>query len=115
LGFARHTVFTTSLLKCGVHEPSPAEWGACRAHFERELSLLQPSFIVSLGTLTSQILLNEGTPVIGEWREINGIPVLGTHHFKDAVTPQAHQLKRSMANHLKRLKLRLEAQRAEPL
>ena len=108
LGLSRHSVYTTSLLKCSVTEPSPAEWGACRVHFERELSLLQPKLIVALGTLTTQILLNKPTPLVGEWFEISGIPVMGTHHFSDAIVPQADRLKRSMGDHLRRLKTRLD-------
>jgi len=108
LGLSRHSVYTTSLMKCSVTEPSPAEWGACRVHFERELSLLQPKMIVALGTLTTQILLNKPTPLVGEWFEISGIPVIGTHHFSDAIVPQADRLKRSMGDHLRRLKIKLD-------
>ena len=108
LGLTRHRVYTTSLLKCSTSHPRIPEWVACRAHFERELSLLQPKFIVSLGVLTTQILLDQDTPMIGEWFEVAGTPVLGTHHFSDAIDERAIRLKRQMADHLKRLKLRLD-------
>lgn len=107
LGLSRHRVYTTSLLKCGLHDPSPAEWEACRTHFETELRLLQPKLIVALGALTTQILLNKPSPLVGEWSEVSGIPMIGTHHFRDAVTPNVDRLKRSMGDHLRRFKERL--------
>jgi uracil-DNA glycosylase family 4 len=108
LGLSRHEVYTTSLLKCANSEPTPAEWTRCRTHFERELQLARPAYIITLGALTSQILLNSSGPLIGEWSEISGVPVLSTHHFSDAVHPQGVALKHQMAAHLNRLRARLE-------
>lgn len=107
LGLSRHSVYTTSLLKCSTADPTPAEWKECRTHFERELKLVQPKLIVTLGTLTIQILLNQATPLLGEWCEIDGVPVFGTHHFRDVVS-QADRLKRLMGDHLRRLKIKLD-------
>ena len=113
LKLARHEVYTTSLLKCGTSEPTPAEWGRCRAHFQRELELLRPKVIVALGSLASQILLNRSGPLIGEWSEVAGVPLLCTHHFQDVSHPRAVALKTELAQHLKWLRARLDSLHSE--
>ena len=107
LGLARHEVYVTSLLKCATSSPTRAEWEACRVHFERELALVAPRVIVALGPLASQILLNLNSPIVGEWGDLMGIPVMPTFHFSEMVRAQDH-LKHEFSRHLRRALTRLE-------
>lgn len=48
----RHQVYITNVIKCrppGNRDPEPAELQACRAYLERQIALIQPAVIVTLG------------------------------------------------------------------
>jgi uracil-DNA glycosylase family 4 len=106
LGLSRSEVYVTSLLKCATTSPTRSEWEACQAHFSREVALISPRVIVALGPLTAQILLNLKAPIVGEWGELMGIPVMPTFHFSEMVRAQEN-LKREFASHLRRAQHRL--------
>jgi uracil-DNA glycosylase family 4 len=85
-GFRRQEVYLTNMLKCrppGNRTPLPAEIGNCRGFLDRQIELIRPKYICTLGGCASQSLLNT-TQTIGKLRgkfhDYKGIPVLCTYH-----------------------------------
>lgn len=79
--------YVTHLLKCRPLDaagqerlPTEAESAACRPYFERELALLQPRTIVTLGSMAAAGILPGEKPVRGTVRQLGSMAVLATFH-----------------------------------
>jgi DNA polymerase len=86
LGLKREEVYLTNMLKCrppGNRTPLPAEIGNCREYLDRQLELIRPKAICTVGGCASQNLLGS-TETIGRLRgrlhDYRGMHVLCTYH-----------------------------------
>lgn len=69
-GWKRDDVYILNVLKCRPPEnrnPLPAETDNCRQYFERQFEILRPEYIVCVGTVPAQALL-ETTEAVGRLR-----------------------------------------------
>ena len=80
-------VYITHLLKCRPLDeagqerlPTEAESAACRPYFERELALLQPRTIVTLGSMAAAGINPGEKPVRGTVRQLGNASVIATFH-----------------------------------
>lgn len=79
-------VYIANVLKCRPPEnrnPLPEEMLQCGPYLERQLSILKPKAICTLGLFASQYLLQTQQPIgklRGRWFEYKGVPVLPTYH-----------------------------------
>lgn len=87
MGYRREDVFIANILKCrppGNRKPAPEEMQACRPYLERQIELLQPRVIITLGATALEGLFNQEmiriTKVRGNWMSWNDIPVMPTFH-----------------------------------
>jgi len=79
LGWRREEVFITNVVKCrppGNRDPQPDEIGACEPYLRRQLDVLQPALVVTLGRF-SMAHFRPGARISG---------VHGTHVPGDAAT-----------------------------
>jgi uracil-DNA glycosylase len=82
----REDVYILNVLKCrppGNRNPAPEEVASCRGFFERQLELIQPEFIICLGTIAAQSLLKTDQPIgklRGKFFDFNGSTVICTYH-----------------------------------
>lgn len=79
--------YVTHLLKCRPLDdagqerlPTQAESAACRPYFDRELALLQPRTIVTLGSMAAAGINPGEKPVRGTVRQLGGSSVIATFH-----------------------------------
>ncbi|MEA1051079.1 uracil-DNA glycosylase [Lamprobacter modestohalophilus] len=92
VGLTREQVYIANIVKCrppGNRNPEPDEASACRPYLERQIALIQPKLIVSLGAVSANNLLGN-TEAVGRLRGKrhyyqpgNGtapIPLLVTYH-----------------------------------
>jgi uracil-DNA glycosylase family 4 len=84
---AGRDVYITHLLKCRPLDeagqerlPTEAEAAACRPYFDRELALLQPRTIVTLGSMAAAGILPGEKPVRGTVRQLGHASVVATFH-----------------------------------
>jgi len=84
---ANKNVYITHLLKCRPLDdsgqermPTDAESAACRPYFERELALVQPRTIVTLGQMAAAGIIAGEKPVRGKVRQLGNAAVLATFH-----------------------------------
>lgn len=84
-------VFFTNLIKCrplGNRTPRPDEIAACRPYLERQIALLKPQRILTLGRLAAQALLGSEADLDamrGQVHRVRSeagqeIPLVATHH-----------------------------------
>jgi uracil-DNA glycosylase family 4 len=86
-GFERSEVYIANLLKCRPPEnrdPQPHEIESCLPWLERQIAIIQPRVICTLGKYSAQILTGKPKATIGALRgkvfHYNGIPVVPTYH-----------------------------------
>ncbi|OEZ92367.1 uracil DNA glycosylase superfamily protein [Janthinobacterium sp. HH106] len=84
---AASDVYITHLLKCRPLDetgqerlPTEAESAACRPYFDRELALLQPRTIVTLGSMAAAGINPGEKPVRGKVRQLGSASVVATFH-----------------------------------
>jgi DNA polymerase len=84
----RGQVYIGNILKCrppNNRDPQPAEADACRSYLDRQIALIRPRLILSVGRVCAHNLLHTDVPV-GRLRgrvhsvEPGGIPVIVTYH-----------------------------------
>jgi DNA polymerase len=86
IGLDRKQVYLCNLLKCrlpGNRNPTTEEMAACRGHLEKQLALLHPRLICTLGAFAAQALLQTQEPLSqlrGREHTFRGIPVIPTLH-----------------------------------
>ncbi|MGK5039585.1 uracil-DNA glycosylase [Janthinobacterium sp. GB1R12] len=80
-------VYITHLLKCRPLDeagqerlPTEAESAACRPYFDRELALLQPRTILTLGSMAAAGINPGEKPVRGKVRQLGSASVVATFH-----------------------------------
>ena len=82
----RDDVYIANVIKCRPPEnrnPEQDELDACRPHIRRQIEIIQPKVIVTLGRFALQSLLEKGyavSSVRGQWLDYNGIRVMPTYH-----------------------------------
>jgi DNA polymerase len=85
-GWKRADVYIMNVLKCRPPEnrnPLPNEVDNCRAFFERQFEILRPEYIVCVGTVPAQALLETAESVgklRGRWHRYRDSKVLITYH-----------------------------------
>jgi len=70
MSLSREEVYILNIVKCrppGNRNPEPAEAKHCREYLDRQLAVLQPEYIVCLGAVAAQNLLNT-TEAVGRLR-----------------------------------------------
>ncbi len=86
IGFAREDVYIANILKCrppGNRDPQPNEIAACSPILARQIDLIRPVVLCTLGAFAARTLLgvNEGISRLrGRTHLYRGIPVFPTYH-----------------------------------
>ncbi|HET7710973.1 MAG TPA: uracil-DNA glycosylase [Thermoanaerobaculia bacterium] len=82
----REQVYIANVVKCRPPEnrnPEADELDACRPFIRRQIEIIQPRVIVTLGRYALQSLTEKGyaiSSVRGQWLDLNGIRVMPTYH-----------------------------------
>jgi uracil-DNA glycosylase len=86
LGLQRSDVYIANIVKCrppGNRVPLPDEAKACMGYLLRQIRAIRPELLCTLGGTALNYLFGIDeriTRVRGQWRELDGIPVLPTYH-----------------------------------
>ncbi len=88
IGLRREQVFIANILKCrppGNRDPRPEEVARCMPYLRRQIELIRPRLLLSVGRISAQNLLQTDTPVgrlrgrVHRFGE-TGIPLVVTYH-----------------------------------
>jgi uracil-DNA glycosylase len=83
---SREEVYIANVIKCRPPEnrnPEPDEVEQCRPFLQRQIALIQPKVIVTLGKFGLQALTNRSyaiSAIRGQWLDYNGIKLMPTYH-----------------------------------
>jgi uracil-DNA glycosylase family 4 len=82
----RNDVYIANVIKCRPPEnrnPEPDELEACRPYIRRQVEIIQPKVIVTLGRFALQSLTGKDYGISsarGKWLEYEGVKVMPTYH-----------------------------------
>lgn len=83
----RHRVFITNVVKCrppGNRKPLPQEADACAPYLARQIALVDPAILVTLGRPATEMILGSDVPrlvdVHGQWWTLGERLVLPMYH-----------------------------------
>ncbi len=103
----REDVYICNVVKCrppNNRAPQPDEMEICGQFLSRQLSVIQPKAIVTLGATASKALLDmkEGiTKARGKWHKWQDVPVMVTYHPSYLLRNQSKELRREVWEDLK--------------
>jgi uracil-DNA glycosylase len=85
IGLRREEVFITNVVRCrppGNRDPQPEELEACDTYTQRQIKVLRPQLIVTLGRYSMARFVGTGPmrDLHGRTREWNGITCLAMYH-----------------------------------
>jgi DNA polymerase len=86
MGMKRQDVYIANILKCrppNNRAPLPTEILACQENVRRQVEMIKPKVICTLGKFASQTLLGTTAPISalrGKFQEYEGIKVMPTFH-----------------------------------
>lgn len=86
MGFERSDIYIANVLKArppNNDTPTPDEAAKCGPYLLRQIEIIQPKVIVTLGKPAVSFLLNTKEPISnlrGRWWSVRGIPLMPTFH-----------------------------------
>lgn len=113
IGMSRHRdCFIANVVKCrppGNRDPRPDEIEVCIPFLRRQIEILRPRMILTVGRIAAQTLIGDESPLgrlRGRTYRFNGIPLIPTYHPSGVLRDPS--LRRAVWDDLKRLKEELE-------
>jgi DNA polymerase len=86
MGLKREQVYIANIVKCrppGNREPAPDEVATCTPYLERQLEIIRPSVIITLGRPAAQHMLSTKISMgrlRGQWHQWRGMKLMPTYH-----------------------------------
>lgn len=86
LGFDRREVYIGNIAKCRPplnRDPEEDEIRACMPYIKKQIKIISPAVIISLGRVSAQTLLGAKTPISrlrGNFYDFEGVPLMPTFH-----------------------------------
>jgi len=87
MGFGREDVYIANIVKCRPplnRDPEADEIGSCVGFLERQIDIIHPRVIISLGRISAMTLTGDMklkiTAARGRFQEYRGIPLMPTFH-----------------------------------
>src|SRR3954465_8736060 len=115
----REEVFITNVVRCrppGNRDPLPDELAACDTYTQRQIAVLQPKLIVTLGRFSMARFVGSGPmrDLHGQTREWNGITCLAMYHPAAILRTPTAQMKAIYAEDFRKIPVLLgEAHKRE--
>jgi len=110
IGTRRQDVYITNIVKCRPPDnrtPTPQEAQHCLPYLKRQIELLRPAVIVTLGATPLRELLGVPggiTRLRGQWQRLDllgGIPVMPTYHPAYVLRQYTDEVRRAVWEDLK--------------
>ncbi|MBZ0270276.1 uracil-DNA glycosylase, partial [bacterium] len=86
IGFTREDVYIANILKCrppGNRDPQPTEIASCEPILRRQIEIIRPLVLCTLGAFAARTLLNVNTGISrlrGRVHDYRGVPLVPTYH-----------------------------------
>jgi DNA polymerase len=102
MGLSREKVFIANIVKCrppNNRVPAPEEVAACTPYLERQIEIIRPRVIVTLGLPATQYMLqtkNSMSRMRGTWHAWRGIKLMPTYHPSYVLRSYTEQVRRAV-------------------
>ena len=109
MGLKREQVYIANVVKCrppGNRVPAPDEVATCTPYLERQLEIIRPQVIVTLGLPSTQYMLqtkNSMGRMRGHWHEWRGIKLMPTYHPAYVLRNQTYETRAAVWDDLKKV------------
>src|SRR5438477_6744442 len=108
IGLQREEVFITNVVRCrppGNRDPLPDELAACDSYTQRQIALLDPKLIVTLGRYSMARFVGSGSmrELHGRTREWNGTTCLAMYHPAFILRTPTAELRRVYADDFRKI------------
>lgn|SRR5262245_50605800 len=109
MGMQREDVYIMNILRCrppGNRVPKVDEARNCREYLDKQLDLVRPKYICTLGATAAQHLLGVSTPIgklRGKFFDYRGIPVICTYHPASLLPSRSPEKKKDVWEDMKLL------------
>jgi DNA polymerase len=113
MGLSREEVYIANVVKCRPPDnrtPAPDEVATCTPYLERQLEIIRPKAIVTLGLPASRYLLNSTLTMgrmRGQWQSWRGIPLMPTYHPSYVLRDYTPETRAAVWSDLKKVMERL--------
>ena len=104
----RDDIFITNIVKCrppGNRVPAPDEVATCTPYLERQLEIIRPRVIVTLGRPSASYMLNNAKmtmgSVRGRWHAWRGIKLMPTFHPSYVLRSYTEETRKAVWSDLK--------------
>ncbi len=111
IGLKREDVYIANVVKCRPPDnrtPTPQECGSCLGYLHRQIALIRPKVIVTLGATPLRELVGVGTGITrvrGQWQRLDtpagAIPVMPTFHPAYVLRQYTQEVRRAVWEDLK--------------
>ncbi|HUB25437.1 MAG TPA: uracil-DNA glycosylase [Tepidisphaeraceae bacterium] len=107
MGLRRENVYIANVVKCrppGNRTPAPDEVAACAPFLVRQLEIIRPKVIVTLGLPAARFMLEDITTMgraRGQWRSWRGIKLMPTYHPSYLLRSYTEENRQAVWNDLK--------------
>jgi DNA polymerase len=109
MGLRRQQVFIGNIVKCRPPDnrvPAPDEVETCTPYLVRQLEIIRPKVIVTLGLPASQYMLRTRSPMKqlrGRWHDWRGIRLMPTFHPAYLLRSYTEENRRAVWDDLKKV------------
>src|SRR5436190_22225533 len=112
IGLRRQDVFITNVVRCrppGNRDPQPEELAACDTYTQRQIAVLEPKLIVTLGRYSMARFFGPGSmrDLHGRSRDWNGITCLAMYHPAAILRTPTPEMRRVYAEDFRKIPLLL--------
>src|SRR5262245_24507089 len=112
IGLRREEVFITNVVRCrppGNRDPQPDELSACDSYTQRQIAVLNPKLIVTLGRYSMARFFGPGSmrELHGRTREWNGVTCLAMYHPAAILRTPTPEMRRIYADDFRKIPLLL--------
>ncbi len=114
MGLRREQCFIANIVKCrppNNRVPMPDEVATCTPYLERQLEIIRPSVIVTLGLPSLKYMMNDAKLSMGRsrgtWREWRGIKLMPTFHPAYILRNPTYETKAAVWSDLKQVLVEL--------
>ena len=113
MGLTRQQVYIANIVKCrppGNRVPSPDEIASCTPYLERQLEIIRPQVIVTLGLPATRHMLQVTSSMgrlRGNWHEWRGIKLMPTFHPSYILRVDSRETKALVWSDLKQVMVEL--------
>ena len=107
MGLRREQVYIANIVKCrppGNRVPAPDEVATCTPYLQRQLEIVRPKVIVTLGLPSAKYMLQSNSTMgrlRGQWHEWRGIKLMPTFHPAYVLRSYTQQVRAAVWDDLK--------------